>query len=134
MINKFFKKHYDTLYVIFRVVVGLLFFVHGGQKVFGWFGSKGAVALGSMFGAAGVIEVVVGLAIAIGLFARLAALIGALEMLAAYGIAHFPKGVLPYNNGGELALLYLAAFFVIIIHGSKKASVERALCKGKECF
>jgi putative oxidoreductase len=134
MINKFFKKHYDTLYVIFRVIVGLLFFVHGGQKLFGWFGSKGAAELGSMMGAAGVIETVVGVAIAIGLFARLAALIGSLEMIAAYCIAHVPRGILPYENGGELALLYLAAFFVIIINGSKKASVEKALCKGKECF
>ena len=133
MLNKYFKAHYDKLYVVFRVIVGLLFFVHGAQKLFGWFGAKGVVPLMSMFGAAGVIETVVGLLIAVGLFTRLAALIGGLEMIAAYFIAHVPKGILPYENGGELALLYLAAFFIVIINGNGKASLEKAFCK-KDCF
>ena len=133
MLDKYFRAHYNKLYVVFRVIVGLLFFVHGGQKLFGWFGSKGAVPLMSMFGAAGVIELVVGILIAVGLFSRLAALVGGLEMIAAYLIAHVPKGILPYENGGELALLYLAAFFVVIINGNGKANLEKAFCK-KECF
>ena len=133
MLDKYFRAHHDKLYVVFRVIIGLLFFVHGGQKLFGWFGAKGTVPLMSMFGAAGVIETVVGLLIAVGLFSRLAALIGGLEMIAAYLIAHVPKGILPYENGGELALLYLAAFFAIIISGNGKANLEKAFCK-KECF
>ena len=133
MLDKYFRAHHDKLYVVFRVIVGLLFFVHGGQKIFGWFGAKGAVPIASMFGAAGVIELVVGLLIAVGLFSRLAALVGGLEMIAAYLIAHVPKGILPYENGGELALLYLAAFFVVIITGNGKANLEKVFCK-KECF
>ena len=133
MLNKYFKAHHDKLYVVFRVIVGLLFFVHGAQKLFGWFGSKGAVQLMSMFGAAGVIETVAGLAIAVGLFTRLAALIGGLEMISAYFIAHYPKGILPYENGGELALLYLAAFLIVLINGNGKANLEKAIFR-KELF
>jgi putative oxidoreductase len=133
MIDKYFKAHHDKLYVIFRVVVGLMFFVHGAQKLFGWFGSKGTAQLFSMFGAAGVIETVAGLLIAFGLFSRLAALIAGLEMIAAYFIAHVPKGIWPYTNGGELALLYLVSFFIVIIHGNGKWNLEKTICK-KECF
>lgn len=133
MLEKYFRSHHGKMYVIFRVIIGLLFFVHGGQKLFGWFGSKGAVPLYSMFGAAGVIETVVGLFIAFGLFSRLVALIGGLEMIAAYLIAHVPNGILPYENGGELALLYLAAFFVVVSHGNGKMSLEEGVL-GKEHF
>ena len=32
------NKHKDWMYVVFRVLVGLVFFMHGAQKMFGWFG------------------------------------------------------------------------------------------------
>ncbi len=136
MLEKYFKKYHDDLYVAFRVIFGLLFFVHGAQKLFGWFGAKGIVPFGSMFWFAGVIETTAGICITIGLFARLVAFIAVGEMAFAYYIGHISRGmgILPYQNGGELPLLYMAAFFVIIIHGSKKFSIERKLCKGKECF
>ena len=133
MLNKYFRAHHDKLYVVFRVIVGLLFFVHGAQKLFGWLGSKGAATAFTMFWTAGVIELVAGLLIAVGLFSRLAALIGGLEMIAAYFIAHIPQGIFPYENGGELALLYLAAFFVVLINGNGKANLEKSVCR-KECF
>jgi hypothetical protein len=36
-------------YAILRIVAGLLFVCHGGQKIFGWFGGQ-PVPLGSLFG------------------------------------------------------------------------------------
>ena len=136
MLEKFFKKQHDNLYVAFRIIIGLLFFVHGAQKLFGWFGAKGVVPFGSLFWFAGLIETVAGAFLVIGLFSRLVAFISAGEMAFAYFIGHISRGVgiFPYQNGGEAALLFMAAFFVIIIHGSKKLSIERYLCKGKECF
>jgi putative oxidoreductase len=133
MLNRYFKAHHDTLYVVFRVVVGLLFFVHGAQKLFGWFDSKGTFAVGTMMGNAGIIELVVGLFIAVGLFSRLVALIGSVEMIAAYLIVHLPNGILPYANGGELALLYLVSFFMVIVNGNGMASLERTILR-KETF
>jgi len=43
-----------------RIIVGLLFVSHGRQKISGWFGGQ-AVPLGSLFGVAGIIEIVLGL-------------------------------------------------------------------------
>ena len=127
--DDFFKKNSNKFYVVFRVMVGFLFFTHGAQKLFGWFGGKAPVELISLMGLAGVIELVGGLFILIGLFTRITSIISALEMGAAYFMAHFPKGFLPSANGGELALLYFAAFLVLIAYGAGKYSIDKYLCK-----
>ena len=80
-----------------------------------------------------MIEFFGGLALAVGLFTRLAALGGLATMISAYFIAHFPNGWVPIMNKGELAVLYFAAFLILIIYGAGKFSLERALFK-KEIF
>ena len=132
MIFKYVKNYENHLYFVFRVVIGLLFVQHGAQKLFGMFGFQ-AVPLTSLFGLAGIIEFVGGLAIALGFFTRLAALISAIEMIAAYFMVHVSQGVIPIVNQGELALLYFAAFLVITVYGARKLSLEKALLK-KEIF
>ena len=127
------KKYQSGFYVVFRVFVGLLFFQHGAQKLFGWFGAQGTANLFSLMGVAGVIEVFGGLAIALGLLTRLAALGGIIDVIGAYFIAHFPQGWIPIMNKGELALLYFAAFLILIVYGAGKLSLERAILK-KELF
>ncbi len=132
------QKYGDHLYFVFRVVAGLLFMQHGGQKLFGWFGGVGgdgaSVAFMSLMGLAGVIEFVGGLAIALGLFSRLLGGIAAVEMLVAFFMGHASGGVwIPLVNKGELALLYFAAFLVVLVYGSKKWGLEQALFK-KEFF
>ena len=115
------KKHAwgDYGYFVFRVLIGLLFAMHGAQKLFGWFGGKKAELM-TMTGAAGVIELVVGLLVILGLFVSIAALIGAVEMLIAYFMVHFPQGWNPLMNKGEIALLYFAAFLILAAQGAKK--------------
>ncbi len=132
MIGKFSMKYHDGFYAVFRVLVGLLFMQHGAQKLFGMFNFQAAPVM-SMFGVAGVIEFFGGLAIALGLFTRLAALVSAIEMLAAYFIAHVPNGLVPILNQGELALLYFASFLILMVYGARKLSLEKALLK-KEMF
>jgi len=117
------KKHGDKLYAVFRIVVGVLFLAHGLQK-FGVFGDP-AQPLMSLFGAAGIIEVVVGVAVTIGVFARYAAVLGAVEMLVAYLMVHASGGWNPLVNKGELALIYFAAFLVIAAQGSGIWSAKR---------
>ncbi len=121
MIEKYLKKSGDELYFVFRVLVGAMFFLHGAQK-FGWLGGNG-VNLWSLFGAAGVIEVVAGALIVVGLLARWAALVSAVEMLVAYFMFHLPKNWNPLEEG-ELALLYFAAFLVIAHHGALKWGLD----------
>lgn len=137
-IAKYTKKHHDCFYAVFRIMVGLLFFQHGAQKLFGWFTDKGAVEWVSLMGVAGVIELVGGLAIAFGLYTRLAAFLGAGQMAVAYGMVHLKiggglAGWIPIMNQGELALLFLAAFLIILAHGSVKWGLEWKLT-GKERF
>ena len=118
MKNELIVKYRGYLYFIFRVLVGLLFFTHGIQK-FGMLGGS-SVNLISLMGLAGTIEVIVGALIAIGLLTRIVALLGALEMLVAYFMVHLPAGLNPLANQGEPALLYFAAFLVLIGYGSVK--------------
>ena len=66
------ERYAPMTYALFRIVFGLLFFMFGTQKLFGWFGGQVAPIV-SRFGAAGVIETVCGLLIMIGLFTRPAA-------------------------------------------------------------
>lgn len=111
---------------IFRIIVGLLFALHGTAKLFGWPATKsGAVPFGTWpYWWAGLIELVVGLLVALGLFTRLAALLGSGTMAYAYFTAHQPDGVLPIQNGGELAVLYCFAFLLIAFAGAGAFAVQ----------
>ena len=128
MIGKYLEGKGEYFYFAFRVLIGFLFFQHGGQKLFGLFGGK-AVALFSLMGLAGVIEFFGGIAIAFGFFTRLVALLAGIEMIYAYSMVHAPHGLMPIVNKGELALLYLSGFLVLIAYGAKKWSIDRALFK-----
>ncbi len=120
----------DYLYSIGRILIGLLFFLHGAQKLFGWFGGIGMnLPAFSLFWFAGIIELLVGAGITVGLFTRVAAAGGAVEMVIAYSMAHFPKGIIPLTNSGEPAILYLAAFLLILSQGAKKLSLSKLLFK-----
>ena len=130
--SKIMKCYGDYMYLVARVLVGLMFLTHGGQKLFGWLGGQ-SVSLMSMMGLAGVVELIVGLGVTLGIFVRLLAPFGALLMLAAFFMAHFPNGWNPMLNGGELPLLYLSAFLFLTISGNGKWNLEKTLL-GKEKF
>jgi putative oxidoreductase len=105
-------------YLVLRIGTGLLFMAHGLQKLFGFFGGlgNGATApLASKLGVAGVLELVGGLLLALGLFTRPVALVLAGEMVIAYVTAHLPRGLVPLQNGGELALLYALIFVFLAL-------------------
>lgn len=129
MVKKLSIKHSEGLYFIFRVLVGLLFFLHGAQK-FGWLGGD-AVSAWSLFGAAGIIELVAGAMIVLGILTRWVAIIAAVEMLVAYIMMHAPQGWNPLMNKGELALLYFAAFLVMAHHGALKWNLEEQWFKNR---
>ncbi len=126
------SKYGSQLYGVFQILVGLMFFMHGAGKLFGWFGGN-AQALGSLFGVAGIVETLVGLALVFGMWSRLAALGGAITMLVAYFYVHVGNGLNPLGNGGEAAILYFVAFLVIMRDGAGAWSLEKKLW-GKERF
>jgi len=131
-LNKLQKYHMGG-YAMFRIIVGLMFVQHGAQKLLGWFGAKATVPLLSLMGFAGTVELVGGLAIAVGFFSRLASVGGIAVMIGALATVHFPQGLIPIVNKGELALLFLACFIMVAVHGNGKWSLEQALLK-KEVF
>ncbi|GAY15686.1 DoxX family protein [Mycobacterium sp. shizuoka-1] len=105
---------------VFRIVFGLLFTVHGTQKLFGFPTAmdSGTVPVGTWpYWYAGVIEVVLGLLILTGLFTRIAAFIASGEMAYAYFTAHQPKALWPIDNGGELTVLYCFGFLLLVFTG-----------------
>jgi putative oxidoreductase len=111
------------IYAALRIVAGLMFAVHGAQKLFGAFGGR-QMPLMTQAGLAGVIELAGGLMIALGIFASLAAFIASGEMAVAYFQAHVPRGWLPIQNGGELAALYCFLFLYIAARGNGVWSVQ----------
>jgi putative oxidoreductase len=52
------------------------------------------------------------------------ALVLFLEMIAAYVIAHLPRGGWPIENNGELALLYALVFLYLAAAGAGRASLD----------
>jgi putative oxidoreductase len=112
------------LYALMRIVVGLLFACHGAQKLFGVLGGR-QMPLNSQFGLAGIIELVGGLVIAIGFLVGIAAFIASGEMAYAFFTQHFPRGVVPIQNGGELAVLYCFVFLYIASRGAGMWAVDR---------
>jgi len=109
-------------YALLRIVAGFLFAFHGAQKLLGLFGGT-RVPLFTQLWAAGVIELVGGILIAIGLYASLAAFVACGEMAVAYFQAHAPRDPIPIVNQGELAILYCFVFLYIAARGNGGWSV-----------
>ena len=116
---------------LLRIVAAVLFFSHGAQKLFGWFGGMGpggaSADLLSLMGAAGVIEVVAGTGIALGLGTRLLAFIASGEMAVAYFWQHVrgSNSLWWWENRGELAILYCFLWLYFAAAGAGPISLDR---------
>ena len=124
--DSYCKNYGKYAYTLFRVLFGLLFFLHGYSKF-----AKGMPS-GLML-VAGVVELLVGATVVLGLFTRLMVTLGAIQMLVAYFKVHFVNGLSPLANGGEAALLFFAGFLAITVYGNGWLSLEKVLLK-KETF
>jgi putative oxidoreductase len=52
-------------------------------------------------------------------------------MAVAFFMMHAPKGLIPYVNKGELAVVYCFVFFYIFLRGSGSWSIDAMIGKGK---
>ncbi|HEU0208762.1 MAG TPA: DoxX family protein [Candidatus Udaeobacter sp.] len=131
----------DPVYCIMRLIVGLMFACHGGQKLLGFPGGGHGGAGGLML-LGGIIELFGGLMIASGFLTRLAAFFSAGEMAVAYftvhaagkAIGHVPTSAeqfFPILNKGELAVVLCWLFLFMIFYGSGRWSIDAAIFKGK---
>ncbi len=116
---------------VFRIVVGFLFACHGAASLFGILGGARGRAGGVVsFGEwpswwAAVIQLVGGTLVALGLGTRIAALICSGSMAYAYFVVHQDDGMLPIQNGGELAALYAWLFLLIAVLGPGSLAVAK---------
>ncbi|MDG4794244.1 DoxX family protein [Micromonospora sp. WMMD1082] len=107
---------------LFRMVIGLLFLIHGMSSLFGVFGgNRGtgeAVPLGQWPGwYAAAIQLVCGALVLVGLFTRPAALLASGSMAYAYFVVHQPEALLPLLNRGELSVLFCWSFLLVAVLG-----------------
>lgn len=112
-----------------RLPIGGLFFAHGTQKLFGWFGGTGPEATGQMMEklgmhpgkrnalSAGSAETVGGLGIALGAFTPAAAAALIATMVTAIRTVHLGKGFFNTAGGYEFNLSLIAALLLIVDGG-----------------
>jgi putative oxidoreductase len=117
------------MHAILRIVVALLFLEHGTQKLFGFPPPMGGVgpAAFSLLWFAAVLELVLGVLLALGLFTRPAAFVAAGEMAFAYWIAHAPRNFFPALNGGDAAILYCFIFLYFVAAGPGAWALDIAM-------
>ncbi|MEU6592881.1 DoxX family protein [Streptomyces sp. NPDC046881] len=118
---------------LFRIVLGLLFAVHGAASLFGVLGGAaggngGTIAAGTWPGwYAAVIQLVAGGLVLLGLGTRGAALVASGSMAYAYFDVHQQAALWPIQNGGELSVLFCWGFFLLVFTGSGAFGVDRLL-------
>ena len=111
---------------VMRIVTGLLFMQHGGQKLLGFPASaRSEFDFFSMSGVAGSLELFGGMLIIIGLFTRSVSFVLSGLMAFAYFIAHAPQSFWPILNGGELAAMYCFVFLYLSIAGAGEWSIDQ---------
>ncbi|MDP2781223.1 MULTISPECIES: DoxX family protein [Devosia] len=110
---------------VLRIVAGLLFLLHGTQKLLGFPATEMSPPLMSLFGAAGLIELVTGVLIIIGFFTRPAAFIASGTMAVAYWMVHAPNSLFPTNNGGDAPILFCFVFLYLVFAGPGAWSVNK---------
>ena len=120
------NRYAGLVFCLMRLIVGLLFACHGGQKLLGFppgghGAGEGIMLLGAW------LEIVCGFLIALGLITRIAAFIASGEMAVAYFMVHASGGFFPIINHGEAAVLYCFVFLFIFFHGPGSWSLDALL-------
>jgi putative oxidoreductase len=112
-----------------RIVTAFLFLQHGTAKLLHLphVAMFDGLQLLSLFGFAGMLEIVGGVLVLIGWFTRPAAFMLSGEMAVAYFVAHVPLGnfLSPMLNEGESAVLFCFIFLLIAVAGAGTWSVDK---------
>lgn len=146
MLRKLMSTTNDPVLTILRLILGIVFFAHGGQKALGWFGGYGFTGTMGFFTSmmhipapfaflAICAEFLGSIGLILGLLGRVAAFGIACNMLVAVAMVHWRFGLFANwagnqkGEGIEYHLLALAIAFAIMIKGSGAFSVDGAFSK-----
>lgn len=141
LLNTLLSSKAGVAALILRVPVGLILAAHGAQKLFAWFGGYGLEGTGQWMASiglepgywlammAGSAEFFGGIALAIGLLTRPAAVVAGFTMLIAIFSVHISNGLFMANNGYEYALTLLVVTVVLAIQGVGSFSLDNVLAK-----
>ena len=131
--------------LIIRVVLGIIFFAHGAQKVFGWFGGGGLRGTIAYFKQslgvpppltvlAALTECLGGLAMIVGLLVRPAAVGLIIVMLVAIKTVHWRNGFFlnwslepGKGHGFEMNLALIGMALAVLVGGAGVFSLDRLL-------
>ena len=135
--------NYSTIVMLLRIVLGIIFFAHGAQKVLGWYGGMGLSASVEMFQKnAGIppvlfyisafTEFLGGLFMILGFLTRIFSAGLALNMIVAILHVHISKGLFTSNGGFEFPLSLLVFSLCIFLIGPGSISIDRFLFKSEK--
>ncbi len=148
MLNKVIETDNDTAAFILRLLLGIVFFPHGAQKVFGWFGGQGFEGTMGGFEKMGIPAFFAFLAILAesagsvglitGLLTRVAAFGIACNMVVAVALIHLKNGFFmnwfgqKQGEGFEYHILVVAIALALMIRGGGRWSVDGLLSRKKQ--
>jgi putative oxidoreductase len=139
-----FKTNSSTAPLIARVMLGIVMFPHGAQKMLGWFGGHGftgtmnfftgTMHIPAVFAFAAILAEFAGaLGLIAGLFSRVAAFGIASVMTVAILTSHAANGFFmnwsgnQKGEGFEYHLLALGLALIVLIQGGGKASLDSVI-------
>jgi putative oxidoreductase len=145
MLKKLMSTSGDVTFTILRLVLGVVFFAHGAQKMLGWFGGYGFHGTIGAFTHMGMPAPMALLIICTEFFGGLGLIFGLLTRIAAFGVGglmigaifmvHLPNGFFmnwmgtQKGEGFEFHLLALAMAGSLLLRGAGAFSLDRALSK-----
>lgn len=127
--------------LILRLAVGAVFFAHGAQKLFGWFGGPGIAGTAGFFGQIGLApaafwawvvaftEFFGGIALILGLVTSVAAVLLAINMAVALFAVHLRNGFFLSNGGAEYVLTLFAASVALALTGPGAWALNNKFCR-----
>lgn len=129
----------DLALLIVRVILGVIFIVHGGQKVFGWFDGPGVKGMSHWLGSMGVAHPALlawiaslsefggGVLVLVGLLTPLAAAVIVSTMVVAILLVHAKNGFLITKSGYEFNLSLIGLALMLMLAGAGTISIDQLL-------
>jgi putative oxidoreductase len=125
----------DESMLVLRVVIGVVMFFHGSEKLFGWWGGDGLAGAAEFFArqgyrppalmalVAGVAETAAGALLVVGLATPLACLLLVSTLVNVLAL-HLRNGLSRKSNGYEYELVLLAGTIGVLFGGAGRWSVD----------